>query len=137
MSEEFYSVEQVAERLGLHVRTVRNYVRDGALKAVKIGKQYRIARADLEAMTSKPEVVRRHRHVEVSSILEIDAIGADAANRLTVGLTAAVKSRDPADQPVRVDTIYDESRARLKIILTGGLATVTALLRFAAVYLEQ
>ena len=49
-----YSVEQVAERLGLHVRTVRNYVRDGRLKAVRIGKQYRIAREDLEALTGHP-----------------------------------------------------------------------------------
>jgi hypothetical protein len=31
------------------VKTVRNYVRDGRLKAVRIGKQYRIAREDLEA----------------------------------------------------------------------------------------
>jgi excisionase family DNA binding protein len=30
----------------LHVRTVRKYVRDGRLKAVRIGKQYRIARDD-------------------------------------------------------------------------------------------
>ena len=139
MSQVLYSVEQVAELLGLHVRTVRNYVRDGALKAVKIGKQYRIARADLEAMTGKPaaDAVRRHRHVEVSSIVEIDAIGVDAANRLTIGLTAAVKSRDPSDQLLRIDTIYDETRARLKLILTGGIATVTGLLRLAAVYLEQ
>ena len=39
MSQELYSVEQVAEHLGLHVRTVRNYVRDGRLKAVRIGKR--------------------------------------------------------------------------------------------------
>ena len=50
-SEQFYSVEQVASQLGLHVRTVRNYVRDGRLKGVRIGKQYRIARADLDALT--------------------------------------------------------------------------------------
>ena len=48
------SVEQVAAQLGLHVRTVRNYVRDGRLKAVRIGKQYRIARADLDALTGQP-----------------------------------------------------------------------------------
>jgi hypothetical protein len=30
---------------------------------------------------------------------------------------------------VRVDTIYDEERARLKVILTGSIATVTSLLR--------
>ena len=28
MAQELYSVEQVANRLGLHVRTIRNYVRD-------------------------------------------------------------------------------------------------------------
>jgi excisionase family DNA binding protein len=54
MNEELFSVEQVADRLGLHVRTVRAYVRDGRLKAVRIGKQYRIARADLEALTGGP-----------------------------------------------------------------------------------
>ena len=54
MTQELYSVEQVAERLGLHVRTVRNYVRDGRLKAVRIGKQYRIAREHLDALTGQP-----------------------------------------------------------------------------------
>ena len=51
MAQEWYSVEQVAERLGLHVRTIRSYVRAGRLNAVRIGKQYRISREDLEAFT--------------------------------------------------------------------------------------
>ncbi|HEX5997016.1 MAG TPA: helix-turn-helix domain-containing protein, partial [Jiangellales bacterium] len=51
MRPEMYSVEQVAHRLGLHVRTVRGYIRTGRLKAVRIGKQYRIAGADLDALT--------------------------------------------------------------------------------------
>src|SRR5262245_17738374 len=50
MSQALYSVEQVAQRLGLHVKTVRGYVREGKLKAVRIGKQYRIAREDFEAL---------------------------------------------------------------------------------------
>ena len=134
MSQDFYSIEQVAVLLGLHVRTVRNYVRDGALKAVKIGKQYRIARADLEAMTGKPvaDAVRRQRHVEVSSIVEIDAIGVDAANRMTNYLMAAAKSRPKDDQPLRIETMYDEERARLKIVLMGGVETSADLLRFIA-----
>jgi excisionase family DNA binding protein len=134
VSQDLYSVEQVAGLLGLHVRTVRNYVRDGALKAVKIGKQYRISRADLEAMTGKPiaDAVRHHRHVEVSSIVEIDAIGVDAANRLTNYLMAAAKSRPKDDQPLRIETVYDEERARLKIVLMGGAETCADLLRFIA-----
>src|SRR6266480_1859568 len=88
MSQELYSVEQVAERLNLHVRTVRNYVREGRLKAVRIGKQYRIARENLEALTGRSasaferEPVRRHRHVEVSSIIEIDAVSPVTASRV-------------------------------------------------------
>ena len=44
MGSDLYSVEQVAELLGLHVRTVRNYVRDGRLKeaiALSSAKEYR------------------------------------------------------------------------------------------------
>ena len=54
MDQDLYSVEQVAEQLGLHVKTVRNYVRDGRLKAVRIGKQYRmrISRPWLESNPS-------------------------------------------------------------------------------------
>ena len=47
MSEQLFTVEQVAQSLSLHVRTIRNYVRAGRLKATRIGKQYRIARSDL------------------------------------------------------------------------------------------
>jgi excisionase family DNA binding protein len=131
MSQELYSPEQVAGLLGLHVRTVRNYVREGRLKAVRIGKQYRIARENLEAMTGRPvsalerEPVRRERHVEVSSIVEIDAISPEAANRVTSLLGGAYNGRgsrdELRDEPVRIETIYDAERARMKIILVGGM----------------
>ena len=140
-SQDILSVDQVASLLGLHVKTVRAYVREGRLKAVRIGKQYRIARADLEALTGRPlvepEPVRRTRHVEVSSIVEVDAISPEAAGRLTNGLIGAVNGRGGADRPpLRVDCQYDEERGRLKIILTGGLATCASLLQLIGHYLE-
>ena len=49
VSVAVYSAEQVADILGLHVRTVRGYVRDGRLPAVRMGKQYRITERDLKA----------------------------------------------------------------------------------------
>src|SRR3979490_488896 len=94
-NQDLYSVEQVAEQLGLHVRTVRNYVRDGRLKAVRIGKQYRIAREHLEALTEHPAAAPRsesetpRRHVEVSSIVDIEAISFESASRVTNALMAA------------------------------------------------
>jgi excisionase family DNA binding protein len=140
---ELYSVDQVATRLGLHARTVRNYVRDGRLKAVRIGKQYRIAREDLETLTGHPAAASGsaneplRRHVEVSSIVLIEAIGSDAAGRVTNALMAAAKGRPEADEPLRIDTIYDQERTRLKVILTGSMATTASLLRFMTAYLKS
>ena len=143
MSQELFSVDQVAAQLGLHVRTVRNYVRDGRLKAVRIGKQYRIAREDLEALTGGPRAApsgtdseSSRRHAEVSSIVLVDAIGFDAASRITNALMAAAKGRTESDSPLRIDTIYDQERARLKVILSGGLTTTASLLKFVNAYLE-
>lgn len=142
MSQELYSVEQVADLLNLHVRTVRNYVREGRLTAVRIGKQYRIAREDLEAMTGRPassfdrEPVRRTRHVEVSSIVEIDAISQDEANRMTNGLLGGAKGRSQEDHPLRIECIYNEERARLKVVLLGSIDTVATFLRFINGLLE-
>lgn len=136
MSERLYSVEQVAERLGLHVRTVRNYVRDGRLAAVRIGKQYRIAHEDLEAFTGRPvpaplrETVRRQRHTEVSSIVEIDAVGPETADRVTTLVMGAAANRGQGEQPLRIETAYDAERARLKIIILGGLRDSARLFEF-------
>lgn len=44
------SVDDVADRLQLRPRTVREYIRAGRLQATRIGKQYRIRREDLELM---------------------------------------------------------------------------------------
>lgn len=129
---ELYSVGEVAELLGLHVRTVRSYVREGRLKAVRIGKQYRISRADLAALTSLPVPPRAaapRGHVEVSGIVQIDSIGPDAASRLSTLVTAAAQSGREAPEPLRVQTVYDQERARMKIVILGNATATADLLR--------
>ncbi|RCV47691.1 helix-turn-helix domain-containing protein [Marinitenerispora sediminis] len=134
MSDRLYSVEQVAEHLGLHVRTVRNYVRDGRLNAVRIGKQYRIAHEDLEAFTGRPvsapadHPAGRQRHTEVSSIVEIDAASPETAHRLATLLMSVGANRSSDDQPLRIETAYDRERARMKVIVLGGLGDTARLL---------
>ncbi|NLU65214.1 helix-turn-helix domain-containing protein [Rhodococcus sp. HNM0563] len=142
MSEVLYSVDQVAERLGLHVRTVRTYVRDGKLPAVRIGKQYRIAHEDLEAFTGRPvppplrDSTPPERHSEVSSIVEIDAVDPHTAYRLSTLLTASVAQRD--DSPaLRLDTVYDEQRGRMKVVILGGLADTARLLESVEAVLDS
>jgi excisionase family DNA binding protein len=139
------SVEQVAATLGVHARTVRRYIRDGLLTATRIGKLYRISAAGLAQFTGRsltgdmPEAdpIRTSRHCEASTIVQIDAIAPEAAMRVMTGVGGAIKGRDKiSDTPLRVDTVYDETRGRLKVIITGSLATTVGLLKLLEVYVE-
>nr|WP_179830046.1 helix-turn-helix domain-containing protein [Nocardiopsis aegyptia] len=131
MAEHLYSVDQVAELLGLHVRTIRNYVREGRLRAVRIGKQYRVSAADLEAFTGTPapgpppDAVPRH--AEASSIVEIDGVDARTADRVTTLLTSSASGHRPGGRPLRVETVYDRDRSRMKVVILGGLSETARL----------
>lgn len=122
MQQDWASPEQVAEQLGLHVRTIRSYIRDGRLPAARIGKQYRIARADLDAFTA-PSGASADRadaavvapQVEVSAVVEIDELPASAADRLTTLVVAGAQGPS-----LRVQTIYDSARSHLKVIILGS-----------------
>ncbi|AGL14400.1 helix-turn-helix domain-containing protein [Actinoplanes sp. N902-109] len=123
MDDGLYSVEQVADQLGLHVRTVRGYIRDGKLPAVRIGKQYRIAQPDLDALTGRPAAPAPR--IEVSAVAEVTAIGTAGADRLSTLLVAAAQSR----RDLRVRTIHDETRRTLKVIVLGSPAATAETIR--------
>jgi excisionase family DNA binding protein len=127
MTEEsrIYSLDQVAERLGLHVRTVRAYVRSGRLKAIRIGKQYRVAHAELESIVgagNTGEAVARRRRAEASSVVQMDAVTENTALRVADHLRNAVKMRRDDGSTLRVETIYDRAHAELKVIVIGSLS---------------
>ncbi|MCK9904583.1 helix-turn-helix domain-containing protein [Frankia sp. Cpl3] len=134
-------MDQVADLLGLHVRTVRGYVRDGRLKAVRIGKQYRIGHDDLETFTGRSlapparETAGRRRRVDVSSIVEVEAIDPDTASRVTTQLTGAAAGRHGTR--VRIETAYDEESARLKIIILAGPDDTVTVLRLVQAVLDS
>jgi excisionase family DNA binding protein len=127
---EYISIQQAAQRLQLHVRTVRNYVRSGRLKAVRVGKQYRIAPEDMDALTGPPaaalpsERAIRRRHTHMLSIVDIDVIDAEGAARLNEAIKTMARGWHKGYKPLHVETLYDLERKRLKLILGGDLAGV-------------
>ncbi|MEV5827261.1 helix-turn-helix domain-containing protein [Spirillospora sp. NPDC052242] len=137
MAEKMYSVEEVADLLGLHVRTVRGYIRDGRLNAVRIGKQYRIAPADLEALTGRPSAPAGRTgagaSVEVSSIVEIDGVDRAAADRLSTLVLAAANTGagagGSAADRLRIQAVHDAERRRLKFVVLGGAGPTADVLR--------
>ncbi|MER5639809.1 helix-turn-helix domain-containing protein [Kitasatospora sp. NPDC002227] len=131
MEQLYYSVDQVAALLGLHVRTVRAYVRDGRLRATQVGRQYRITREDLAAFTGLPAPAGAgRRHTEASSVVQVEAVSPAEAMRISNTAVALAQSRrgGEEDGPLRVESVYDEGRATLKLIIIGGLETTAELL---------
>jgi excisionase family DNA binding protein len=47
-NNSFLTVEQVTELLQVHWQTVLNYIKSGKLKALRLGKGYRINKVDFE-----------------------------------------------------------------------------------------
>ncbi len=43
-----YTIDEIAEILKVTQRTIYNYIKSGSLRAIKIGKYWRVKRSDLE-----------------------------------------------------------------------------------------
>src|SRR5262245_50994734 len=122
--KQLYTVDEVAERLNLHVKTVRRYIQQGKLPAKRIGKEYRITRSALDefagATPPEPEQVVRTRQVIASSIVDIDAISPEDSQRITTFVMAGLNARRGEGDFPRVDSLYDTERGRLRIMITAS-----------------
>jgi excisionase family DNA binding protein len=152
MSEEVYTVEQFAERLKLHPKTVLRFIRDGRLRAVKVGKSYRILRTEMEAMTGRSAVeefsalhsglqsmieVRETRSKSrVTSIVDIPDVAPDAAQRLARMLPAARMGQETHRDLMNIDVVYDPARRHLKVLIVGSPADNAAMLKMIEVLTE-
>ena len=135
MSEEVYTVEQFAERLKLHPKTVLRFIREGRLRAVKVGKSYRILRTDMEAMTG---FVRssEFRVARVTSIVDIPEVAADLAQLLARQLPAMRLSQAAHPDPMSLDVAYDTVRRHLKVVIVGSPADTAAMLKMVQILAE-
>lgn len=75
--DTFYTPEEIADRLKIHLQTVLAYIRDNKLKALKLGKGYRISESDFQdfikstqATTSFDEYLEKLGHTKKYSIFK-------------------------------------------------------------------
>jgi excisionase family DNA binding protein len=124
LAKQLYTVDEVAERLNLHVKTVRRYIQQGKLPAKRIGKEYRITRSALDEFSGStppdPQHVSQTRQVIASSIVDIDAISPEDSQRITTFVMAGLNARRGEGDFPRVDSLYDTERGRLRIMITAS-----------------
>lgn len=135
MSGHFITVERAAERLGLHPKTVLRMIHDGRLKATRIGKAYRIARPDLEALTGEPAVAPAMAHA--TTVVEATGLDRKAADRIATTISAALTGREARARPIHLSTAFDPEAESLKVVILAEPTDAARLLQVFAAVLEQ
>ena len=125
MEDTLYSVDEVAEILHLHPRTVRIYLNEGKLAGRKIGKEWRISRAALNSFLGdegvNPEVEESSGRaaLHVSAVIDLPARDREQATRLSNTILAALKGKGPEYSAVRFDFIYYEDERKARCVFWG------------------
>lgn len=134
MSTTLFTVEQAAQRLNLHPKTVLRYIRDGQLPATRVGKSWRIAGAKLDAFAGiATSSATAAPGVRTTAIVDIPDLTPDEAQRLATMLHAAALAGDANTPPLHFETAYDPMARTIKLVLVGDLADVSKLLEMLEV----
>lgn len=132
MDQKLYTVDEVAQLLQLHPRTIRLKIRSGDIASTRVGRQYRVSQEQLDAFCGsaaprlKPtQSVGTSRAVHVSTVMDIDAISPEESSRITNTMIAALNGETSG---LRTDCIYYEEIGKLKIIISGSVGATQDML---------
>ena len=138
MSGSLHTVEQAAERLKLHPKTVLRMIRDGRLKAARIGKAYRIAAEDLDAVAGVARAEAREASDRATVIADFGDVSPELGQRLASTLSAMlVGAHRVRTGPAHLETAYDPMLRRFKVVVVASPEDAAALLKSAAFLVES
>jgi excisionase family DNA binding protein len=155
MEKNILTIYEVADLLGLHHKTVRGFITDGKLNAIKVGKQWRITKADLdyfmgkENMSSlgKNEIIQldieennikfttensqcatERSRISISTVIDIKAVDKEKFERLSNTLLAVMNSKDDVFEHSTIHIKYDKERNLCKLLLWGNADYITEMI---------
>lgn len=135
MAGRLYTVEDAAERLKLHPKTVLRFIREGRLPAAKVGKAYRVQASDLDAFAGiSPN--GRGTDGRATVVLDITDVDAELLRRLTSTLMGAGGVSELRRERLSLDIAHDPIRRTAKVIAVGSPRDVAAILEIAAACVE-
>jgi excisionase family DNA binding protein len=53
---KFYNAKEAARLLGVNVQTMRRYLREGKIRSIRLGRDWRISQAALEELAGRSQV---------------------------------------------------------------------------------
>lgn len=134
MIEKYYSVEQISEMLDMHPKTIQRYIRQGRLKAQKIGKSWRVTGHDLSVFVegTDGDVTRdsspglqaiigaAEKMIKVSSVIDIPVNSISEAIQVVNWITASMNSRSSEYGYTSMNSQFIEPEHIVRIMLWGS-----------------
>lgn len=131
MQEKFYTVDEIAEMVKIHPKTIQRYIREGKLKASKVGKSWRISGHDLSTFTegssdnfTAPLILgetAEQKEIKVSAVIDIPVADTQESVRIANTLTAISNAKPSEYGASSVQTQYLMSEKVMRVMVWGGL----------------
>jgi excisionase family DNA binding protein len=137
MTGPVYTVAEAARRLKLHERTILRFIRDGKLKATRVGRGWRVQARDLLALAGEPEAAAPEAAARVTAVVDIPEVAPELAMRWASSVTGALNGRPQARGAMRAEVVFDPEARRLKILIVGDPGEVADLLSLVRLLGEQ
>lgn len=143
--QTYYTVEQVAELLTLHPKTIQRYIREGRLPAKKIGKSWRITAHDLSVFAEQTEACSPHADTDkrpedkvlISSVVDIQIDNFEQGVRISNMLTAAMNGKPSLFGKSAMHVQHLQYENKVRISLWGTIAFIQAMLELISTIMEQ
>lgn len=158
MENQFYTIDKIAEILGMHHKTIRKFITEGKLAASKVGKQWRISGHDLSLFIEKNNVNINDKNiaeesnidfftngevketinqkVNVSTVVDINDVDKEEYFRVSNTLIAVMNCKDSKMGKSTINMKYNEKENRLKILLWGSVSFIEGMLDSISMLVE-
>jgi len=143
MEDKYYTVDQISSMLNIHPKTIQRYIREGKLRASKVGKGWRVTGHDLsvfiegtsgtsekvspkhpgekEQHTNKQLTDDINDRIKISAVIDIDVDDVDESIRIANMLTAVLNAKPQELGKHTVNTQYIRLESKMRIMLWGGI----------------
>ncbi|SKC81155.1 helix-turn-helix domain-containing protein [Maledivibacter halophilus] len=145
MEEKYYTIGEVASKLEVHTKTVRRYIYNGKIQALKVGGQWRIYQGALDKYyesskyPSDKETVSQddfcifmdgqnrttNDKLQVCSIIDYYVDQQEEAKPIAYEITDVIMSMEGQDK-YRFNYVYDAAEKRVRFVLWGNGAFMEA-----------
>lgn len=146
---KYYTVEKISELLNMHPKTIRKYIREGKLRANKVGKEWRITGHDLSAFAegkgssfiNTPNPINSNRKIKkkptVSAVIDIDVFDMEEGIKIVNTLTAALNIKPIEYGQSTMNSQFIEQESKVRVMLWGTIPFMEDILAAINVVSQQ